>query len=96
MGFHFGVVSEFELSEALYFAPGLIFSQKGFQSDIFFDEEVKATYSYLEVPLDFIYKMDMGGDSKFTISAGPYLAYGLNVTYKAGDEKESFSFSDDE
>lgn len=97
MGFHFGVVSELALSDALYFAPGLIYSQKGYQYKldlgiISFDE--KYTYTYLEVPLDFIYKMDLGGDSKFTIAAGPYLAYGLNVSYKDEDGNESESFKD--
>jgi hypothetical protein len=85
-GFHAGIVYEVELTDALFFGPGLMFSQKGSkfsfnEYDDDFESEIninaKTIINYLEIPLNLVYKMDLGG-ANLVFKAGPYLGYAIN------------------
>jgi len=79
-GFHLGPVFDFEFSEAISLQTGLLFTNKGFSVDLedgLSDNEsvdgfARTSYNYLEVPLNFVYKIN-----NFQLYAGPYFAIGL-------------------
>jgi hypothetical protein len=90
--FHFGVTADVPFSDNFSFQPGLLYSSKGFSYDMeefietFFgdlpeeasiDGYARATYNYLEVPLNFAFKTN-----GLQIFAGPYVAMGLSGKQK--------------
>lgn len=83
-GFHFGLNAQIPVAPEFYFQPGLMFSTKGTKTG---DGDFSGTYklSYLELPLNFVYKA-LVGNGYFLLGFGPYLAYGVGgkATYQAG------------
>jgi hypothetical protein len=89
--FHVGAVAEIPVAPEFYFQPGLLFTTKGAKSDDEFlgvDMSVEYNLSYLELPLSFVYKPQLG-DGYFFLGFGPYLAYGLGGKAKFGIENVS-------
>ncbi len=92
-GFHVGVIVTQELSEALDFTTGLIYSQKGTAFDLedgipsgaSIDGYNRLTLAYLEIPMTFEYKT-----GAVRIMAGPYVAFGVSGKNK-WDYTGSFS-----
>ena len=91
MGFHLGMVIEFQLSNALSLGSGLIFSEKGFQEDYQISDEDKTTFFYLDIPVLLIYGIHLN-NSKLYFEAGPYLGLGLftNLTGMNFDMENGF------
>jgi hypothetical protein len=87
-GFDLGVNIEAPLAQDFYIQPGLLFASKGGKSTI--DNGEKATYrlSYLEVPVNFIYKPEVG-TGKLLLGAGPYLGFGLGGKVKSSSGAEA-------
>lgn len=90
-GFHLGVTAEYSISSNFSFEPGLLYSSKGFTKPEYkagigghtVDEpEIKITSNYLEIPINAIYKINLGG-VKIFMNAGPYLAYAISGKLKA-------------
>jgi len=75
-GFHIGGVVDVGINDNFSFQPGLLFSTKGGKSESDGDAG-KTTLNYLEVPINFIYKVP-AGDGKVFFGAGPYIGYGLS------------------
>ncbi len=74
IGYHVGVNAQIPVAPQFYFQPGLQFSTKGSESV----SALTPTYklSYIEMPLNFVYKASMG-NGFFMIGLGPYVAYGI-------------------
>jgi hypothetical protein len=92
-GYHFGVTAEFAVNEKFSIEPALLFSTKGFKLEDTYSGhsyKVTANLNYLEIPINALYKMDLGG-TKLFVSAGPYLGYALS-----GKAKTTSSGSPDE
>jgi len=90
IGFHAGVVSEIPLIAGLSLQPGILYSSKGSKYS-FMSEEGTISPGYVEVPVNVAY--GIGSDAlKFSIFAGPYVAYGLTGKYKSGGESEDIVF----
>ena len=98
-GFTAGLFTDFPLSANFSFQPALNFVQKGYSSK---DETMtdKVSYSYAEVPLNFVYN-----NKGFFIGAGPSMAFGLSGKEKfvdkedpsqSGDTKLKFGSGDEE
>jgi hypothetical protein len=83
-GFNLGVTAEFSKSEKLSFESGLFFSTKGHKVE---DTGIKITvnFNYLEVPVNVIYKIDLGS-SKVFLKAGPYFGYAVSGKVKANEK----------
>ena len=82
-GFHLGATAEFAVSEKFAIEPGLLLSTKGFkleQSGL----TMKFNLNYLEIPINAIYKIDLGG-AKVLINAGPYLGFAISGKMKASE-----------
>ncbi|MBC7903642.1 MAG: PorT family protein [Gemmatimonadaceae bacterium] len=79
-GFHVGVNAEIPVATEFYFQPGILFSTKG-SKGYYADEDAKVMTSYVEVPLNFLYKGGLGA-GKVLLGFGPYVAYGLGGKVK--------------
>ncbi len=84
IGYHVGVNAQIPIAPQFYFQPGLLFSTKGGE-----DTEgiitSKTNLSYIELPLNLVYKAELGG-GYFMLGFGPYVAYAIGgkSTVKGG------------
>lgn len=107
LGYHAGVNAQVPVAPEFYFQPGLMLSTKGAKNAESFEMALasKVRLSYLEMPLNFVYKAALG-DGYFMLGFGPYLAYGVggkviwesdsgsieyDVKFKKGDNSDSSS-----
>jgi len=72
-GFNVGANVEIPVATDFYVQPGLLFTTKGAKWKTV---DVKTTLSYLEIPINFIYKPVLG-DGKLLLGFGPYVAFGV-------------------
>jgi hypothetical protein len=75
LGYHAGVEVQVPIAPEFYFQPSLLFSTKGSKN---VNGLLTTTYklSYLEVPLNFVYKASLG-NGFIMVGFGPYVAYGI-------------------
>jgi hypothetical protein len=85
-GFHVGLIVDIRLVTNFYLQPGVLYSRKGFkQTDSWFSgsgNNIKVTVSYIEAPLNFIYKHKLASGN-LLIGAGPYAGYGTGGKWKS-------------
>ncbi len=94
VGYHFGIVSEFKLSDNFYLQPGILYSAKGSKYSISGDGEsfeMSIKPSYIEVPINALYKLDVSA-AKLLIFAGPYFAYGISGKYESSGQSQDIKF----
>src|ERR1700752_4667920 len=70
-GFHIGANAEIPVATDFFVQPGLLFSTKGAKDKNL--DDVKTNLSYLELPVNFIYKPVLG-EGKLILGFGPYAA----------------------
>ena len=75
MGFHVGMISEIPITESFVLQPAVLYSSKGADYKIL-EEEISLSPTFIEVPLNILYKYDVGPMDIF-LKAGPYIAYGV-------------------
>jgi hypothetical protein len=71
IGLHAGLNAQVPIVPEFYFQPGLLFSTKGAKIS-----ETSYKLSYIELPLNFVYKT-LVGNGYFMLGFGPYVAYGI-------------------
>jgi hypothetical protein len=78
LGFHAGANLQIPLVPEFYFQPGIMFSTKGAKAS---NGAVTSKYSlsYLELPLNFVYKGALG-NGHIMLGFGPYVGYGIMGT----------------
>jgi hypothetical protein len=91
-GFSAGAFAEFDFTK-FSIQPGLFFTQKGSDAKVVYPQGgtneplppigtlSKATYNYLEVPVNALYNIPVGVGKVF-IGAGPYLGIAVSAHYK--------------
>lgn len=87
-GFHIGANAEFEIFSHLYLQPGLLYTTKGGKEkeDMYGQSAIlKIRLSYLEVPVNLLYKPSLGRGS-LLFGIGPYFAVGV------GGKRKSYWF----
>jgi hypothetical protein len=89
-GFNLGVNAEVPIAPEFYFQPGLLFTTKGAKNNST-NPTIKTNLSYLEIPLNFLYKGALGKD-KVLFGFGPYLGFGLGGKVKAGSQSTDVKF----
>lgn len=72
-----GITVDIPLAEEFYIGTGLLYSGRGGK-----ESPVKANLSYLQVPVNFLFKPEVGA-GKLNLGVGPYFAYGVGGKYKA-------------
>lgn len=92
-GFHAGGIADISLAENFSLQPQLLFimkgtKQKGYKETIAgVDVNIpgsKLTLNYLELPVNFLYKHEVGA-GKIFVGAGPYLGFGISGKSKVDD-----------
>src|SRR5687768_33723 len=73
-GFNIGVNAEIPVAPDFYVQPGVLFSTKGAKSKV--DDDAKVKLSYIEVPINFLYKPVLG-TGKLLLGIGPYVAFAV-------------------
>lgn len=87
-GFHVGVNAEIPLADEFFVQPGVLFSTKGAKAE---EGDGKINISYIEVPVNFIYKPELG-DGKLLLGVGPYIGIGVGGKLKGGGEDVDIKF----
>jgi opacity protein-like surface antigen len=82
-GFQIGAYADIAFSENWSLVPELLYIQKGGKNEVL-GNTLKFELSYLEVPVNVAYKLDLGGGSKLLFFGGAYLAYELDAKAKEG------------
>lgn len=82
-GFNGGVNVEFPVSNGFYLQPGVEYRQKGAE----WNNGSKLTLSYIDIPVNFIYKPAIG-DGSILLGFGPYVGFGINGKMKADNGME--------
>lgn len=85
-GFNAGVNAEIPVGIDFYLQPGLLFSTKGAKLE---DSDTKLNLSYLELPINFIYKPELGA-GRMVLGFGPYAAYAVGGKTKDPDTDLEF------
>ncbi len=98
-GLTIGIIADVLISDQFSFQPALNFIQKGgkFKSTdlgIGPGEDIFYTLNYLELPLNFVYKIK-AGKGKFFIGAGPSFGLAINGQTKRGDFSIDLEFGSD-
>lgn len=83
-GFHVGVNAEIPVGTGSYIQPGVLYSQKG--AEFKNDSQIKLTY--IEVPVNFIYKPILG-TGRMLLGFGPYVGIGIGGKQKASNGAET-------
>lgn len=84
-----GVYANIPLADEFAFQPSLLYEGKGGKEK---DVDIKTTLSYLEIPLDFIFRPSMSDGSRFFVGVGPYVGYGIGGKTKGTVMDVSTSF----
>lgn len=91
-GFHIGVDADIPIASEFFFRPGVLFSTKGAKFDD--DDDTKLNLSYIEVPLNFVYKPTLGA-GKLILGLGPYVAYAVGGKFKNDDDELDIEFENE-
>lgn len=89
-GFNAGVNAEIPVGIDFYVQPGVLFSMKGAKGK---DVDFTTSLSYIEVPVNFIYK-PLLGTGHMLLGFGPYAGYAVGGKYKLGSAEEDINFGD--
>jgi hypothetical protein len=73
-----GITVDIPLGDEFYIGTGLLYSGKGGKAK---HSDVKTSLSYLEVPINFMYKPEVG-NGRLVLAIGPYIAYGIGGKIK--------------
>jgi len=94
LGLKAGAVVNIPAGGGFYLQPGLFFSQKGFKTEIL---GIKATtnINYIELPVNVLYRFDLGNAGGIFVSAGMYAAFATNGKVKSGDMSHNIEFGSD-
>ena len=92
-GFNIGLNAEIPVGIDFYFQPGLLYTIKGAKgTDVILGQTFnsKIKISYLELPLNLLYK-PMLGKGHLLLGFGPYVAFGISgkTTYEGGGTSQS-------
>jgi len=95
-GAHFGFIADLQLGvkSKFYAQPGVMFYNKGrkFYSNYdtavynYFSIDAKQFINYIDIPLNLVYKIPLGGKTKFFLGGGPYLSF----FYSGLEKKETY------
>jgi len=93
-GFNIGVNAEIPLVPDFYIQPGLLFSTKGAKTEITGQDDLKANTSYLEIPINLLYKPVLG-TGKLLLGFGPYVGIAVGGKLKQGSNEADIKFAND-
>src|SRR5688572_26825591 len=105
-GLHFGFLADIPVrdSKKLSFQPGIIYFARGTTQELLLDTSTtnifKATteqkVNYIDLPLNFVFKLPLKGKTKLIMGAGPQasLFYSGSSSFTTVDTLDKFSFKE--
>lgn len=97
-GFNAGINVEIPVAPDMVVQPGLLYTTKGAQLAQYdgnvIDGTAKLYLSYIELPINFIYK-PLLGTGRLILGFGPYLAYGVGGKFKVDGSLGALEYHDD-
>jgi len=95
VGLRAGFTADLQLADEFYIGTGLLYAGKGGKNKD--NSDYKTTLSYLQVPINFLFKPEVGS-GKLNLGAGPYVAYGISGKHKGTFDNGSIEYDafDDE
>jgi hypothetical protein len=96
-GAKIGVLMEYAVTKDFFIAPEIVYAQRGtkgkgvYAGNISF--QLLETLNYVQIPVNAMYKFNLGNYSKFTLFAGPYA--GLAFSGKSW-EKQNINYKEEE
>jgi hypothetical protein len=78
--FHIGIMNDMPLGDAFSFQAGLMLTGKGSKTEInttSVNYKLTSNPLYIELPVNFVFKIPFGTDSRLFLGAGPYVAMGI-------------------
>ena len=90
VGFNIGANAEIPVAPEFYLQPGILFTTKGAK----FSNDSKLNISYLEIPVNFLYKGALGS-GKLLLGVGPYIAFGLGGKVKGDNYSRDLKFKNE-
>lgn len=85
--FHLGIIGDFHLGSIVYLQPGILYTGKGSKTQS--GDPSSANYSkatsnpsYIEVPVNLVFKTPSISNTRFFFGAGPYFAVGVSGKIK--------------
>lgn len=94
VGFRIGGVADIALTSHLYLRPGVFFSQMGGKEDIL-GSDFKATYNYIQVPVNVLYKLGTDGGGRFYFGLLPYVGFAIGGKYELASQEVDVEVGDD-
>ena len=76
-GFQAGIVADYSFNDKFSILPEFIFTQLGSKGS-----KSYLRLNYLQLPVNFAYKFNVGNLSKLFVFTGPYIGYGLTAKLK--------------
>ncbi len=105
---HFGFVADIPVNDnnKFSFQPGIVYYGRGTTQEQILDTSKSKVWrttleqkiNYIDIPLNFVYKMPLKGNTKFIIGAGPQasLFYSGSTTFSSIDKFEKFTTEQNE
>lgn len=93
VGFHVGVVMDWQLAGNFYLQPGLYYTTRGGKIDESQEDykyEEKWRMGYLQLPVLASYRFNISDKVKWHVNAGPYVALGLGGKVKYNDDGDKY------
>jgi len=82
-GFNAGINVNIPISSGFYLQPGVEYRQKGSE----WSNGAKVTLSYIDIPVNFIYKPALG-TGNVLLGFGPYVGFGINGKVQGANNTE--------
>jgi len=105
-GAHFGFIADLQLGlkSKFYAQPGVMFYNKGrkfyknYDTAVYnyFSIDQKQFINYIDIPLNLVYKLPLGGRTKFFLGGGPYLSFFYSGLEKSETYLKTGKFQIDE
>lgn len=105
-GAHFGFIADLQLgvNSKFYAQPAVMFYNKGRKFFSTYDTTVydyisidqKQFINYVDIPLNIVYKIPLGGKTKFFLGGGPYLSFFYNGYEKTETYLKTGKYQTDE
>lgn len=90
-GFHAGVNAEIPVGTGLYVQPGVLYTLKGAKNN---DADGKVKISYLDVPVNLIYKPILGAGN-MVLGFGPYVGFGIGGKVESQGTEQDIEFNNE-
>ncbi len=92
VGYHAGLEIPMMIAPEFYLQPGVLYTRKGAVDEN--NSDNKITLSYIEIPVNFVYK-PMLGTGSLMLGVGPYMGIAIDGKDEVDDVESDINFEND-